>query len=359
MRWALDANTVAGSAGGTYGAGSASLHYSLGIQVVDNTTLYIVDCYNHRVVVIQPGSTNATFILGSGAGPISSQFNQPSDIFVTSTSVYVLDTMNYRVQRWSRNGVNGTTVAGITGSAGTAAGNNTFGASYGIYLGKYGYLYVSDQATHRVLRFPLGSTSGTSAVVVAGTGVAGSGPSQLNSPYKAFVDDGLTMYIADTGNHRIQRWSYGACSGVTVAGTGVAGSALNQLSNPSLVIVDASGFMYISDSNNHRILRWSVGSCSGECIAACAGGAGTTTTTLNNPFSLAFDSNGWLYVSDRLNHRVQKFSLLGGFGEYQTMELSVLNVVLIRCMHDRTSQLIVQSYIPERPLDGKNILSHI
>ena len=300
---------MAGSATGAYGAGPAALTYNLGIQIVDNTTLYIADHSNNRVVVIQPGSTNATLILGSGAGAISTQFNRPSDIFVTSTSVYVLDTMNYRVQRWPRNGVNGTTVAGITGSVGTAASNNTFGVSYGIYVDKYGFLYVSDQANHRILRFPPGSTSGTSFVVVAGTGVAGIGPSQLNNPYKAFADDDLTIYIADTGNHRIQRWAYGACSGVTVAGTGTAGSALNQLYNPASVIVDANGFMYISDSGNHRILRWSVGSCSGECIAACSGAPGNTTNQLNNPFSLAFDSNGLMYVSDKLNHRVQQFPL--------------------------------------------------
>ena len=187
--------------------------------------------------------------------------------------------------------------------------------SYGIYVDKYGFLYVTDTANDRVLRFPPGSTSGTSATVVAGTGVAGAGPSQLNNPYKAFVDDDLTMYIADTSNHRIQRWSYGACSGVTVAGTGTAGSALNQLSSPASVIVDANGFMYISDFNNHRILRWSLGACAGECIAACSGASGTATNQLNNPFSLAFDSNGLMYVSDKLNHRVQKFSILGGFGE--------------------------------------------
>ena len=262
---------MAGSAVGAYGNGSAALYYSLGIQIVDNTTLYIADHSNNRVVVIQPGSTTATFILGSGAGAVSSQFNQPSDIFVTSTSVYVLDTMNYRVQRWPRNGVNGTTVAGITGSVGTAASNNTFGVSYGIYVDKYGYLHVSDQANHRILRFPPGSTSGTSFVVVAGTGVAGIGPSQLNSPYKAFVDDDLTIYIADTGNHRIQRWSYGACSGVTVAGTGNAGTALNQLSQSCVGdrgrewIHVHQRFWQSSDSSlvcrlvlrrMHRSLRW-------------------------------------------------------------------------------------------------------
>ena len=209
---------------------------SQGIQIVDNNTLYIADTGNRRVVVVQPGSANATAIFGSGPGSGADQFNQPTDVFVTNTSIYVLDRANYRVQKWARNGVNGTTVAGITGSAGTSASTITFGNSYGIYVDRYGYLYVSDTANDRVLRFSPGSTSGDSAVVVAGTGTGGTGPSQLKGPYGIFVDDDQNIYIADTGNHRIQRWAYGVCPGVTVAGTGTSGTLDTQLHNPISVI---------------------------------------------------------------------------------------------------------------------------
>ena len=298
----------------------------MGIQIVDNTTLYIADSVNDRVVAIRPGSTNATLILGSGSGAAGNQFNQPTDVFLTSSSIYVLDASNYRVQRWPRNGSNGTTVAG-TGTVGTSAANHKFGVSYGIYVDKYGYLYVSDTANHRVLSFPSGSTNGTSGAMVAGTGVAGSGPSQLNGPYKVFVDDDLTMYIADTNNHRIQRWTYGACSGATVAGTGAAGSGLNQLSSPTSVVVDANAFMYISDRGNDRILRWFPGSCTGECIAGCSGTSGTATNKLSAPSSLAFDSNDILYVSDKSNNRVQRFSILGDFGEYRIIGTIGLDIL--------------------------------
>ena len=188
-----------------------------------------------------------------------------------------------------------------------------------LFRSKLGFLYVTDTVNDRILRFPPGSTAGTGATMVAGTGVAGAGPSQLNNPYKAFVDDDLTMYIADADNHRIQRWSYGACSGVTVAGTGTAGSALNQLNTPASVVVDSNGFMYISDFGNHRILRWSVGACVGECIAACSGASGTAANQLNNPFSLAFDSNGLLYVSDKLNNRVQQFPLFSSSSKCRSL----------------------------------------
>ena len=282
--------------------------------MVDNNTLFVADTANHRVVIIQPNSTNASKIVGS-LGTGSNQFNQPTDIFVTNTSIYVLDAFNYRVQMWPRNGSNGTTVAGITGSAGNSSMTATFGYGFGIFVDNAGYLYVSDLTNHRVLRFPPASTSGTSGVVVAGTGTAGSGPSELYSPCRIFVDSDQTLYIADTYNHRIQKWTRGACAGVTVAGTGISGSGLDQFYYPVSVVVDSNQYMYITDQANNRILRWSVGDCAGECIAGCTGSAGTASIQLASPFAVAFDNNGLLYVSDKSNHRVQRFSLFSASSE--------------------------------------------
>ena len=312
--WYSNATTVAGSAATTSGSGASSLTTNQGIQMVDNNTLYIADRLNHRVVVIQPGSNTAVAILGTGSAAAGAhQFNQPTDVFVTNTSVYVLDQYNYRVQMWPRNGSNGTTVAGITGSA--SASLTTFGLSYGIFLDNYGYLYVSDSPNHRILRFPPGSLSGTSAVVVAGIGTAGAGASQLNGPYRIFVGDDQSLYIADTSNHRIQKWAYGACSGVTVAGTGTSGTADSQLSSPTSVIIDANQYMYVADQSNNRIQRWAPGACSGQCLVGCSRLTGAGSNTLYNPQSVVFDSQGALYVSDGTQNRVQKFAILSNNGK--------------------------------------------
>ena len=314
--WSSNATTVAGSAAATAGSGSSSLNTNQGIQIVGNNTLYIADKTNHRVVVIQPNSTNATAVLGTGSAAAGAhQFNQPTDVFVTSTSIYVLDTGNYRVQMWPRNGSNSSTVAGITGSAGTSASLTTFGLSYGIFLDNYAYLYVSDTANDRILRFPPNSTSGTSAVVVAGTGTGGAGASQLNGPYRIFVDDDQNIYIADTLNHRIQMWVYGACSGVTVAGTGTSGTTDSQLSSPTSVIIDANQYMYVADQSNNRIQRWAPGACSGQCLVGCSRLTGAGSNLLNNPQSVVFDSQGALYVSDGSQHRVQKFAISSNNGK--------------------------------------------
>ena len=248
--------------------------------------------------------------MGSGAD----QFNQPTDVFVTNTSIYVLDKNNYRVQKWPRNGVNGTTVAG-TGSAGIPTDNNAFGSSNGIFVDKYDYVYVSDTANNRVLRFPPDSTSGTNGVVVAGTGISGTGPSQLNAPYGIFVDDGQNIYIADTSRHRIQKWAYGACSGVTVAGTGTSGNTDNQLRKPISVIVDANQYVYIADQDNNRIQRWAPDACSGQCLVGCSQNSGTAPDLLRFPQSVAFDNQGALYVSDGTQNRVQKFAVLSYAGK--------------------------------------------
>ena len=314
-KWTVDADTVAGSAAGTSGADASLLNSNQGMQIVDNNTLYIADTGNHRVVVIQPGSTNATFIYGSGPGGADNELNAPGDVFVTSAFVYILDSFNYRVQRWSRNGSNVITVAGINGTPGDSSSMSTFGVSFGIFVDKYGYLYVSDQSNPRVLRYPPDSISGTNGTMVAGTGTRGSAPSELDGPGELFVDDDRTMYIADIYNYRIQKWTYGASSGVTMAGFDPLGAAVSQLYIPTAVIVDSNQYMYINDQGNHRIQRWAPGSCAGECLVGCDGISGNESYRLHYPQSVAFDNQGALYVSDTGNHRVQKFLLMPAVGK--------------------------------------------
>ena len=311
------------------------------MQIVDGNILYIADSSNNRVVILKPGSTNATAILGS-FGTALNQFKNPTDIFVTSTSIFILDASNSRVQMWPKNGSSGITVAGTTNTPGSSASLINLGYCYGIYVDWKGQLYVVDKTNNRVLRFPPGSTSGTSGVMVAGNGAAGSGPSQLNGPSKVFVDNDLSMYIADAGNQRIQKWTYGACSGVTVAGNGTLGMKNSQLNYPIHVIVDDNGFMFITDRNYHRVLRWLVGSPSGECIAGCSGIAGTRADQLNYPHAALFDNNGLLYVVDKANSRVQKFSLFSTSSEYSTFSdatVGVLEIVNAFCLFSTTGSI--------------------
>jgi sugar lactone lactonase YvrE len=133
----------------------------------------------------------------------------------------------------------------------------------------------------------------------------------VNNPNGLFVDTTAsnTLYVADTGNHRIQKWLPGATSGITVAGqSGVPGNGLNQLNSPTTLIVDTSGNMFISDNRNNRIMRWSAGSNYGLLIAGSTT-SGASAYQLWNPLGIHFDSSGSLYVADCLNSRIQQFSI--------------------------------------------------
>ena len=315
-RWTTNATTVAGSDTAQSGYTSSLLNNVYGIHIASDDILYIADFSNHRIVVVEPGSTSAIATLGSGPGSADTELQEPTDVFVTSTTVFILDSANYRVQAYSRDGKQISTVAGSTGTLGNSESSTGFGISYSLFVDAFGFLYVSDGDNHRVMRFPPNSSNGTSAVIAAGTGSAGSSPGWLNGPRGIFVDGTLTLYIADTYNHRIQRWANNACSGMTVAGTGSVGSGLDQLNTPVAVVVDTNNYLYITDQGNNRILRWLVGACAGECIASCSDNkAGSTADKFSNARGLGFDSQGSLFVSDGSNNRVQKFSLVSSTGE--------------------------------------------
>jgi sugar lactone lactonase YvrE len=81
------------------------------------------------------------------------------------------------------------------------------------------------------------------------------------------------------------------------------------LNRPRGVIVDNNGYMYIADESNNRIQRWAPGGCVGECLVGCSQLNGSASDRLGNPQAMAFDSKVALYVSDGYQNRVQKFAI--------------------------------------------------
>jgi sugar lactone lactonase YvrE len=296
--WAENGTTVAGQANGTAGSGANYLYWNRGISITSDDMLYIADRVNNRIVYVNLVGIPIVHIFG-GYGSNIDQFNYPSDIAVTNTAVYVLDVNNVRVQKWSRNGTNPITMPG----------DETFDSGYNLYVDSDNNLYVSIYSDHQVVCFAPNSPDWT---IVAGIGIAGTSGNQLNNPNGLFVDDAFTMYIADTGNNRIQKWTYEASTGITVAGnsSGLSGSSLTLLWSPESLVVDTDGYMYIVDRGNNRIIRWPPNATSGVCIAACTGNTGTEANQLYYPIDVAFDTNGSLYVSDDGNSRVQKYQIL-------------------------------------------------
>ena len=291
--WYESATTVAGSANGTNGASTHRLNLPVGVAISIYDVLYIGDMENNRTVAVPLDYITPTFIIGSGPN----QLYNPYKAFPTNSSLYIADVGNNRIQKQLLNGSNLTIVLGPNGS---------YSVHY-IYVDKDDNIYFTNRRDHNVILFDANSST---ISIVAGIDGRGTNDTQLNTPYGLFVNQIGTIYVADCANHRIMKWYRGASRGIRVAGNGTSGASLAQLSSPTDIIVDSNEYMYISESGNARITRWAPNSTFGVCIAACTGANGTTPTQLKAPHSLAFDSQGSLYVSDYRNNRVQKFSIL-------------------------------------------------
>jgi RHS repeat-associated protein len=162
----------------------------------------------------------------------------------------------------------------------------------------------------------------------------------LSHPQNEAMDSAGNLYIADTGNNRVEevpasshtQWGIAMTAGTkyVIAGSssGTAGSSGNGgaatsalLSAPTDVATDANGDLYIADSINDRIqeLAASTGTQWGTSMTAndiysvlgttgtsgCSGNAHVASTAnINTPTGIAVDGSGNLYVADEANNRI-------------------------------------------------------
>ncbi|CAF4217010.1 unnamed protein product, partial [Adineta steineri] len=169
---------------------------------------------------------------------------------------------------WHMNSSSGIRIAG-SGSYGTSS--STLSYAGGIVVDSLGNLYICDAYNHRVMKWLANATSG---ILIAGTGVAGSSSQQLNMPYTLYLDESNAyLYIADGFNHRIQRYDLRYSMNVTtVAGGNGPGTGSHQLNTPvGVYLSKKTGAIYIADSNNHRIQRWIPRATQGVTIGGLAG----------------------------------------------------------------------------------------
>jgi sugar lactone lactonase YvrE len=175
------------------------------------------------------------------------------------------------------------------------------------YDSSSGTLYISDTSNHRVLCYPSGASSGT---VVAGGNGSGKNNTQLSRPYGLYFDS-LTnsLIIANYGANNVVRWAIGANSWTLVAGSinGSKGNTSTLLNGPLGVTLDPMGNVYVADRFNHRIQFFFINEMNGATVAGITGVSGSSSILLNNPYSVALDSQLNLYVSDSVNSRIQQF----------------------------------------------------
>jgi hypothetical protein len=191
------------------------------------------------------------------------------------------------------------------GIAGTS--NSQLDTPYGIvHNWNSSIFYVTDQNNHRVMSYLSNSTVGT---VVAGNNGQGSGSTQLNYPLGIYFDSTTnSLLIVNYGAHSVVRWVLGATSWTLVVGNvGVSGSTSLLLLNPFDVTCDSMNNVYVADTGNHRIQFFFAGQSNGTTIGGITSIAGSNATLLNQPTSITVDAQLNIYVVDYVNSRVQEF----------------------------------------------------
>jgi len=157
------------------------------------------------------------------------------------------------------------------------------------------------------MKYLSGASSGQ---VVAGGNGNGTSNTHLSLPYGfAFDSSTNSLVIANYGTNNVVRWVLGESNWTLVAGTmsGLSGSTSTLLYHPVGVTLDSAGNVYVADSGNHRIQFFLVGQSNGTTIAGITGSSGISSDKLNSPFWVIIDNQMNLYVSDYSNNRVQKF----------------------------------------------------
>ena len=171
------------------------------LYVTTNNTLYCSISLMDQVVTksLSDATNTLSMVAGTGCrGSESHMLAHPLGIFVDRNfSLYVTDTDNNRIQRFVYGSVNATTVAG-NGAPGTI----TFNHPVDIVLDGNGYLFIVDRDSHRIV----GSGPNGFRCVAGCTFGQGLASNQLSFPQSMSFDSDGNIWVADTGNNRLQKF---------------------------------------------------------------------------------------------------------------------------------------------------------
>jgi sugar lactone lactonase YvrE len=243
-------------------------------------------------------------------------------------NLYFADYFGNCISKISRSGLISTVVgygpSGYYGDGKTAA-TATLSNPTGVAWNRRQGLVIADYFNDRIRKV----NSQGAIVTMAGNGVQGySGDggratqARFYWPHAVKMDVAGNLFIADRKNHCIRKVN---AAGIisTVAGNGMAGFAGDggaapgaNLNNPFAVALDGAGNLFIADEGNNRIRKVDTKGVittiagNGDNTFSGDGGA-ATNASLHSPEGVTVDNVGNLYVADENNCRVRKIDTKG------------------------------------------------
>jgi hypothetical protein len=225
-----------------------------GLSLDNAGNLLVADTHNYRILVYTPeGKLLDDQVMGGVCGPRDGEFQFVTDAAQDAAgNYYVTQYGEYdRIQKFTPD----RRFILSWGEHGHELGQ--FLRPQEIVIDQAGLGWVADACHHRVQVFD-GRTRDVK--LVKSWGQQGHEPGQLNYPYDILLDDaalagqaGGHVYLCEFGNHRVQKFT---TDGQFVAAFGKNGRREGELDQPWGIARDSKGRMFVLDTYNHRVQRF-------------------------------------------------------------------------------------------------------
>lgn len=268
----------------------------------------LTEIVNSRGDVEQEIEPRTTVTSYTGQNNLGWKLRKPTSVTVESEGAKTTQTTTYNEngQATETRGAGAESTLTYTskfGEAGSEAGklNNPFAAA----VDSEGNIWVADSGNNRIEKY------GPEGKYLSTFGKAGSGSGELKEPKSIAIYKG-NLWVAESGNNRIQDFN---TEGKSLLTFGKAGSGNGELKEPKALAIDSHGDIWVADTGNNRIEEFNE---KGEYLSSF-GKTGSGPGELKEPKGIAIDSHGNIWVSDTGNDRIQEFNtegkLLAHYGE--------------------------------------------
>jgi coenzyme F420-reducing hydrogenase beta subunit len=282
----------------------------------DNTPIITGVVTTLAGTALSTGSTDAT---GAAA-----RFNLPQGVSCdTLGNVYVSDSTNNTIRKIVASTGVVTTLAGLVGGSGSADGTGSaarFYTPWGMACDTSGNIYVADSFYNTIRKIVASTAVVTTLAGLAGftgfTDATGSA-ARFNGPKGVACDTSGNIYVTDAGNSTIRKIVASTGVVTTLAGTPMSTGSTDgtgsgaRFNNPWGLACDTSGNIYVADTTNN-IIRKIVASTGVVTTLAGTAGAGAETdgtgsaARFNAPLGVACDTLGNVYVIDAAGQTLRK-----------------------------------------------------
>jgi len=303
-------------------AKSASFSNPMGVAVDSSGNVFVADSRNNLIRKIAPDGMVSTFAGSGKQGAVNGKGTAASFFFPTalatdaSGNVFVADTHNSLIRKITPDGMV-TTFAGkptkvINDIRDTAGMDHPSG----IAVDKNGNVFVSDLNKDFIKKItPAGKVS-----IIAGNGDRGKkdgkgGASSFYLPVGLAIDATENLYVCDSYNNMIRKISPDGMV-TTLAGRSKKGSADGKDTtasfwHPNSLTVDKNGNVYVADMGNNKIRKIAPDGTMTTFAGSNAHGADNgpiRQASFYQPYGIASDKAGNLYVADYQNNLIRKIA---------------------------------------------------